>query len=188
MSAKSNRGAPAPDTAGATAPAARLNMKVGRLVAGSVPGRLMVEFDGNGHGPLAARTVMALDQRALDEAIAVRRTAVLLFENGDPRLPIVVGLVAAEPGASLLGALLAPALAPAPAPVTPTAAAAPVEPLDARVDGKRVVIEGQQEVVLKCGEASITLKRDGKLILRGAYVETHAKGVNRIKGGSVKIN
>jgi hypothetical protein len=24
--------------------------------------------------------------------------------------------------------------------------------------------------------------------LRGAYVETHAKGVNRIKGGSVKIN
>ena len=61
-------------------------------------------------------------------------------------------------------------------------------PVDARVDGKRVVIEGQEEVVLKCGEASITLKRDGKLILRGAYVETHAKGVNRIKGGSVKIN
>ena len=24
--------------------------------------------------------------------------------------------------------------------------------------------------------------------VRGAYVETHAKGVNRIKGGSVKIN
>lgn len=160
-------------------------MRVGRLVAGSVPGRLMVEFDGNAHGPLTARTVVSLDQRALDEAIAVRRTAVLLFENGDPRLPIVVGLVAAEPGASLLGALLAPAAAPAPA---PAAAVAPAEPVDARVDGKRVVIEGQQEVVLKCGEASITLKRDGKLILRGAYVETHAKGVNRIKGGSVKIN
>ncbi len=156
-------------------------MRVGRLVAGSVPGRLMVEFDGNARGPLAARTVTALDQRALDEAIAVRRTAVLLFENGDPRLPIVVGLVTAEPGASLLGALLASA-APAPAP------AAPADPVDARVDGKRVVIEGEQEVVLKCGEASITLKRDGKLILRGAYVETHAKGVNRIKGGSVKIN
>src|SRR5215467_13924200 len=109
MSAKSNRGAPVPEAAAAAAPAAPhgLNMKVGRLVAGSVPGRLMVEFDGNAHGPLAARTVMALDQRALDEAIAVRRTAVLLFENGDPRLPIVVGLVAADPGASLLGALLA---------------------------------------------------------------------------------
>jgi hypothetical protein len=161
-------------------------MKVGRMVAGSVPGRLMVEFDGNARGPLAARTVMALDQRTLDEAIAVRRMAVLLFENGDPGLPIVVGLVAAEPGASLLGALLAPAAAAAPAPApSPAPSAAPVE---AHVDGKRVVIEGQQEIVLRCGEASITLKRDGKLILRGAYVETHAKGVNRIKGGSVKIN
>jgi hypothetical protein len=193
MSAKSNRGAPAPD-AGATvapAPATGLNMKVGRLVAGSVPGRLMVEFDGNARGPLAARTVMALDQRTLDEAIAVRRMAVLLFENGDPGLPIVVGLVAAEPGASLLGALLAPAADSAPAPAVPAASVAPAPsaaPVEARVDGKRVVIEGEQEVVLKCGEASITLKRDGKLILRGAYVETHAKGVNRIKGGSVKIN
>ena len=87
--------------------------------------------------------------------------------------------MAAEPGAALLGALLAPAPAPAPA---------PDKPVEARVDGKRVLLEGQEEVVLKCGEASITLKRDGKLILRGAYVETHAKGVNRIKGGSVKIN
>jgi len=110
--------------------------------------------------------------------------AVLLFENGDARLPIVVGLVAADPGASLLSALLAPASgALAPQPVT-----APAAPVEARVDGKRIVVEGQEEVVLKCGEASITLKRDGKLILRGAYVETHAKGVNRIKGGSVKIN
>ncbi len=166
------------------ATAAALNMKVGRLVAGSAPGRLMVDFDGNAHGPLAARTVIALDQRALDEAIAVRRLVVLLFENGDPRLPIVVGLVAADPGASLLGALLAPAAVPA----APAAAAIAVPSVEARVDGKRVVIEGQEEVVLKCGEASITLKRDGKLILRGAYVETHAKGVNRIKGGSVKIN
>jgi hypothetical protein len=145
-----------------------------------------------------------LDARALDEAIAARRAAVLLFENGDPRLPIIIGLVAPEPGAALLGALLAPAPAatpasasapvsppdvvpdrvPAPAPTAPTSG----EPVEARVDGKRVVLEGQDEVVLKCGEASITLKRDGKLILRGAYVETHAKGVNRIKGGSVKIN
>jgi hypothetical protein len=83
--------------------------------------------------------------------------------------------------------LLAPTATPTPpAPAAP--AAAPAVPVEAHIDGKRVVIEGEQEVVLKCGEASITLRRDGKLILRGAYVETHAKGVNRIKGGSVKIN
>jgi hypothetical protein len=174
--------------AATTAPAA-LSMKVGRLLSGSAPGKLLVDFDGNPHGALIARTVMALDQQSLDEAIAARRTAVLLFENGDARLPIVVGLVAADPGASLLSALLAPASisAPVTAPA-PAAAAALAASIDARVDGKRIVLEGQEEVVLKCGAASITLKRDGKLILRGAYVETHAKGVNRIKGGSVKIN
>ena len=50
------------------------------------------------------------------------------------------------------------------------------------------MLEGTDEVTLKCGAASITLRRDGKVILRGAYVETTAKGVNRIRGGSVKIN
>jgi hypothetical protein len=32
------------------------------------------------------------------------------------------------------------------------------------------------------------LRRDGKILVRGIYVETYAKGVNRIKGGSVKVN
>ena len=51
-----------------------------------------------------------------------------------------------------------------------------------------MVIEGEHEVTLRCGDASITLRRDGKLVLRGAYIETTAKGLNRIRGGSVKIN
>ena len=65
---------------------------------------------------------------------------------------------------------------------------APGEPMEAHVDGKRVVLEAADEIVLKCGEASITLRRNGKLILKGTYIETHSKGVNRIKGGSVQIN
>ena len=186
MSAKRNR-APSADAAAtvATAPAGGLNLKVGRLCAGSTPGAWRVDFDGDPHGPLAARTLVSLDQRALDEAIAVRRMAVLLFENGDSRLPIVVGLVSAEPGASLLGALLAPAQASAPAPA-PSAAAAPAPSVEARVDGKRVVFARDRAA---SGDASMTLKRDGKLVLRGAYVEWRTgQGVNRIKGGSVKIN
>jgi len=62
------------------------------------------------------------------------------------------------------------------------------EKLEAKVDGKRVVIEGQDEVVLRCGQASITLRRNGKVVVRGTYLETRATGTNRIKGGSVQIN
>lgn len=58
----------------------------------------------------------------------------------------------------------------------------------ARIDGKRVVITGEEEVELRCGEASITLSKSGKLVIRGASVETRARGTNRIKGGSVQIN
>lgn len=57
-----------------------------------------------------------------------------------------------------------------------------------RVDGKRVEIEAADEIVLKCGEASITLRRNGRVVIRGTYVETRSKGTNRIKGGSVQIN
>ena len=159
--------------------------KVGRLLATSAPGALIVDFEGNARGPLAARSVVALDAAALGQALAQRQLVVLLFENGDARLPIIVGLVPSDPGAALLGTLLASTSLPAPLPAPASPSARPVE---ARLDGKRVVLEGKEEVVLKCGEASITLRRDGKLLLRGAYVETHAKGVNRIKGGSVKIN
>ena len=170
---------PAPsDPATAQVAAAGAQVKVGCLAPGSKTGALMVEFEGNTAGPLAARSVVSLNESAVGNAILSRQPVVLLFENGNPRLPIIVGLVPAEPGAVLLGSLLqAPAAAPAPA-----------KPAEARVDGKRVVLEGDNEVVLRCGEASITLRRDGKVILRGAYIETTATGLNRIRGGSVKIN
>lgn len=56
------------------------------------------------------------------------------------------------------------------------------------VDGERVQIEGTEEIVLRCGKASITLRSNGRLIIRGAYIETRASGTNRIKGGAVLIN
>ncbi len=56
------------------------------------------------------------------------------------------------------------------------------------VDGKRVVLEGQEEVVLKCGESSITLTRNGKVVIRGKYLLSRSSGVNRILGGSVQVN
>jgi hypothetical protein len=180
MNAKSGRTEPLPVSA-ATASA---KVKVGSLVSGSKPGALLVDFEGNGAGPLAARSVLALDEAGIKDVLAGRRPVVLLFENEDPRLPIVVGMLAPDPGAALLGSLLNPAAAA----TVPEKAAVPGKKVEARVDGKRVVLEGEQEVVLRCGDASITLQRNGKMILRGAYIETTAKGLNRIRGGSVKIN
>jgi uncharacterized protein (DUF2345 family) len=71
-------------------------------------------------------------------------------------------------------------------PMAETHGPAPV--VEADVDGKRVRVTAQDEIVLQCGSASITLRRNGRVIVRGTYVETHSDGTNRIKGGQVQIN
>ena len=66
----------------------------------------------------------------------------------------------------------------------------PQNPLvfEADVDGSRVRISAKDEVVIQCGQASITLRRNGRVIIRGTYVETASSGTNRVKGGQVRVN
>jgi hypothetical protein len=72
---------------------------------------------------------------------------------------------------------------PAPDPSGPSASI-----IEADVDGRRVRIIAKDEIVFECGQASVTLRRNGRIIIRGTYVETHSEGTNRIKGGQVRIN
>jgi uncharacterized protein (DUF2345 family) len=60
--------------------------------------------------------------------------------------------------------------------------------IEADADGRRVRLSAKDEIVLECGEASITLRRNGRVLIRGAYVETSAGGTNRIKGAQVRVN
>jgi uncharacterized protein DUF6484 len=64
----------------------------------------------------------------------------------------------------------------------------PTEAMEFAVDGEKIVLTGHQSITLKCGEASITLDSNGKVVIRGANVVSHASGVNRIRGGSVELN
>jgi hypothetical protein len=158
---------------------------IGRLAPGSTALAPLVEYAGNRAGPVRARATIPLDPGTVERAVVTGRGVMLVFENGDRCLPIVTGLLqASEPPTPFQELLVAPRAAAAPA----SAPGAGRPPLEARLDGERLVLEGKREIVLKCGDASITLRRDGKMVLRGAYVETYARGVNRIKGGSVKIN
>lgn len=116
-----------------------------------------------------ARLALRTTRDRLDAAIAGRHQTVLLLEDGDPSRPIIVGFIETVE----------------PAPEAPDERA-PV--LEADVDGKRVRVTARDEIVLQCGSASVTLRRNGRVIIRGTYVETHSDGTNRIKGGQVQIN
>ncbi len=147
--------------------------RVGTIVSAE-HGEVRVDFAGNARGPLLARVASTLDDASLARA-AERHEEALLFFDGAGGQPVVLALL--RPPTAAIDAVLEGTL---PA----NGAAAPV----ARVDGKRVEITGQEEVVLRCGKASLTLRRDGKVVLRGVNVVNQADGVQRIRGGKVEIN
>lgn len=149
--------------------------RVGWVTDLDADGTPRVDFVGNLHGPLRVRSTVPLMAEALRAAAISHQAAVLLFERGDPTLPLLVGLVQAPGTSSLLEELL-------------DAKAERPQPHTVEVDGKRLIVEGHDEVVLRCGEASITLRRNGRVVIRGTELETRASGIHRIKGGKVEIN
>ena len=130
---------------------------VGKLVGFDSTGAPRVDFQPNpSQSPVSTRSTVPLTREDAGNEVA------LLFEQGDPRKPMIIGL------------MWSPDAKP--------------NPLNIRADSKRVEIKAEHEIVLRCGEASLTLTKAGKIVLRGKYVLSRSSGVNRIKGGSVQIN
>jgi hypothetical protein len=51
-----------------------------------------------------------------------------------------------------------------------------------------VKLTAKDEIVLECGEASITLRRNGRVIVKGTQVDSVSAGTNRIRGGQIRLN
>lgn len=52
----------------------------------------------------------------------------------------------------------------------------------------RLTLEASETLTLKCGEASVDLRADGKVMVRGEDVLLRAKGTQSIRAGNVSIN
>lgn len=51
-----------------------------------------------------------------------------------------------------------------------------------------LVIEAGRQLTIRCGEGSLTIRRDGRVLIRGLDIVTRATRANRIKGAQVAIN
>lgn len=135
---------------------------IGELVAiqdGLVP---LVVFRGQpGTAAMPARATIALS------APDIGRQVVLSFIGSELDEPVVIGRLV-DVGARPLDD-----------------AASNVE-VDA--DGRTVIVSAKDEIVLRCGKASVTLTSAGKVLIRGTYLLSRSSGVNAIKGGTVEIN
>ncbi len=109
---------------------------------------------------VTARSTIALRREMLSTEVLV------LFENGDPTRPIITGV--------LQDHLPLPAL--------------PQQGLSVYVDETRHVVTAEREIVLRCGDASITLTRAGKVIIQGTYIVSRSSGHNKIKGAAIELN
>lgn len=122
----------------------------------------LVRFEGQ-PGPSALRARSTVDLHGPH----IGQPVVLMFDGGDPTRPIVMGVVRQSAGWPL---------------------PEPPAQVDVDTDGQRLIVSAKEQMVLRCGKASITLTKAGKVLIEGSYVLSRSTGVNRIKGGSVQLN
>ena len=53
---------------------------------------------------------------------------------------------------------------------------------------EEIVVKARKNFTIQCGEGSITLRGDGKVLIKGKDLVLRAQRMNRIKGGAVAIN
>src|SRR5262249_12510352 len=125
-------------------------------VDGVVVGTL-VGFADAGAIPLVTYRQQLGTARRAPSAVDLQRShigkqTVLMFEDGDPHRPIIVGCLQTEKATALPRS----------------------EQVQVEADGQRFVISATDRIVLRCGKASITLTKEGKVVIQGAYVSNQS--------------
>ena len=145
--------------------------KLGTIERIDDSGEVFVNFAGYPECPVKAAVAVHLVADIDSPQVLLESKVLLVFEDNDVRYPVIVGLVAdsinearrsAEDARNLLAELI--------------------------VDGRSLKISAQDEISLACGKSRITLRKDGKIVLRGTDVISRASASNRIRGARVKIN
>ncbi len=156
---------------------------IGTVSSISEEGQPVVEYMVNG----AIRAANAITTQLISPD-SIGRQVALMFVNADAAQPIVMGMIKSPLDAAIeTFEISAPSEHDQKIDDLPDSGR-DEESKELNVDGKRVVIEGKEEVVLKCGNSSITLTKQGKILIRGKYLVSRSSGVNRILGGSVQVN
>jgi hypothetical protein len=148
-------------------------VRVGKIIRVDEKSGVSVDYAGNPFGPLGARFVSSLKEEILRKAADSSQDVLLVFENNDPSRPVVIDTIASRVVDTVENDALDLLIK---------------APKDVTIDGERIRFNAREQIEIKCGKASITLTRSGKVLIRGAYLLNRSSGVNRIYGGSVQIN
>jgi len=160
--------------AASTSDVTRAGSRLGELLGFSPQGYPVIARPGH-EGPIEVPTTVALGRDDVGSVV------LLTFVEGREDQPLVTGRL--QPP-------LPPETPPPPGPGgdQPLAMLSADGPLQLEANGEVVTIEAERELVLRCGKASLRLRRDGFVELRGVDVVSRASRANWIRGGSVALN
>lgn len=146
--------------------------RVGKIVEFNSKNEAIVDYPGNPAGPIVARSIVSFAANEIADGSQAPEV-LLVFEAVDSRSPVIVGVVKDQ------------ALESAPTGVSEQTTQ---QVKDVSLDGDRLTFDASKEIVLRCGKGSITLKKNGKIIVKGTELVSRALGSNKIKGANVNIN
>lgn len=140
----------------------RTNGVVIGLLLGFQDGAPLVVFAGNqSEHAIAARSLTHLGPEDAGSEVA------LLFEDGRHDSPLIIGRI------------MNPVRLPTEVPLQPVVAAD---------DDAPIVITSRRSLEFRCGKASIVMKADGTVTIRGTQILTRAERSNRVQGATVLLN
>jgi hypothetical protein len=125
-------------------------------------------------GQLASARIESVDDEGVVRVSIGDAPAVVARIAASPELPVQ----ALVPGAEVLVL------------VEPDQAPVVVSTILARLPAIPQVLELQaaQQLILRCGDATISIAADGNIEIRGERIDSEAEGIQRIKGAQVRIN
>jgi hypothetical protein len=134
-------------------------MLIGRIIAVDDTGT-SVAFSNT---TSKALSVCPLERKDIERLCAIQ------FIQGDLSKPLIMGLIHTQTSAG-----------PGEIPKT--------SEVSVRRNGKQVVIQADDELVLQCGESCIVMTAEGTVYIRALYIDSHALATQRLRGGSVQVN
>ncbi len=140
----------------------------GHLTGIDDEGRLLFRPEGSMGDPIAVAIGMPVADGTLVKAARQQSRAMVIRTGDTPARWVLVGLVRER--------------------LSTQAVTARPGQLEVAMDGETLRLTAERDIVLKCGEASLTLRKDGKIVLSGTNVLTASRGPNRIKGASIALN
>jgi len=142
---------------------------IGRIIGLQDNGNPLVAFDSETQvKPTEALTVVPLDGNSVGKDVAIS------FAQNQGSMPIVMGVIL-----RLLDCVLND--------VEPKHENSELKP-EVIVDGNKLELSAPEEVTIRCGEASITLNKSGKILIKGEHMLNRISGAYKIKSGSIELN